>query len=330
MMMNPNTRFFSLPIFVFCLLAALLLTGCASKQPVPVEKRQPDFVGEDYVIVNGVRQPRSALPGTKTTVPQPTASKDVHIVRQGDTLYSIAMQNELNPQDVATWNGISDPSKIAVGQSIRLTPPAGTQTASTVTTAPLHSVPPVGSPPSTTTAATSPTVTESSTFKTAPKAIKEPYSEQKLAAMIADAGAASPTAAQETPTITATATVGGLTWTWPTQGKVVTPFSNTASLKGIDIAGNIGQPVVASAAGRVVYVGSGLRGYGNLVIVKHNDTFLSVYAHNKEILVKQGQQVARGQKIAEMGNSDADQVKLHFEVRENGKPVDPIKYLPAK
>ncbi len=118
-------------------------------------------------------------------------------------------------------------------------------------------------------------------------------------------------------------------WLWPAKGKVVSGFSETANLKGIDIAGTAGDPVIASAAGKVVYVGTGLRGYGKLVIVKHNKTWFSAYAHNREILVKEGQQVTRGQKIAEMGNTDADQVKLHFEIRRLGKPVDPARYLPA-
>ena len=117
-------------------------------------------------------------------------------------------------------------------------------------------------------------------------------------------------------------------WVWPARGKLVTGFSDTANLKGIDIAGTAGQPVLASAAGRVVYAGSGLRGYGKLVIVKHNADYLSAYAHNREILVKEGQQVTKGQKIAEMGNTDSDQVKLHFEIRQRGKPVDPLRFLP--
>ncbi len=119
-----------------------------------------------------------------------------------------------------------------------------------------------------------------------------------------------------------------LDWAWPAKGKIVTAFSETANLKGIDIAGTAGEPVRASAAGRVVYAGDGLRGYGKLIIIKHNNTYLSAYAHNREILVKEGQQVTRGQKIAEMGKTDADQVKLHFEIRRHGKPMDPTKFLP--
>jgi lipoprotein NlpD len=119
-----------------------------------------------------------------------------------------------------------------------------------------------------------------------------------------------------------------LDWAWPAKGKLVGTYSETANLKGIDIAGKAGEPVLASATGKVVYAGTGLRGYGKLIIIKHNNTFLSAYAHNREILVKEGQQVTKGQKIAEMGNSDADQVKLHFEIRRLGKPMDPARYLP--
>lgn len=117
-------------------------------------------------------------------------------------------------------------------------------------------------------------------------------------------------------------------WGMPTQGKLIGQYSESANRKGIDIAGKLGQPVLASAAGKVVYSGSGLRGYGKLIIIKHNKTYLSAYAHNDKVLVKEGQSVTRGQKIAEMGNTDADRVELHFEVRRLGKPVDPAKYLP--
>jgi len=116
---------------------------------------------------------------------------------------------------------------------------------------------------------------------------------------------------------------------WPGNGAVLTGFDEVKN-KGVDIAGNAGDPVLAAAEGKVVYAGSGLRGYGNLIILKHNNTYLTAYAHNQTLLVKEDQTVKRGQKIAEMGNSDADRVKLHFEVRKQGKPVDPTKYLPAR
>jgi len=209
----------------------------------------------------------------------------------------------------------------------------------------------------------------SDAVKTAPKAIKEPYSDQAVRelslaatavpapretlAMTAPPGPRvepapgprteptpepkpdaksdvrpSPPAGSAGNRAPSTSDPDQIDWAWPTKGKIIAGFSDTANLKGIDIGGTAGQAVHASAAGRVVYAGSGLRGYGKLIIIKHNATYLSAYAHNREILVKEGQQVTRGQKIAEMGNTDADQVKLHFEIRRQGKPMDPAKYLP--
>ncbi len=260
--------------------------------------------------------------------------------------------------------------------------------ATTATTAPGATPTPATPGETRTTVASAPASRNSETYKTEPKALKQPYSEhalremQRAAAAAAapgmgavaatpppagagspvasgaaagppaaqsPAGAAAPAAPAAAPPVVATAIPGAtapgasapsdgkgaaadddekLAWVWPATGKIVTGFSDTANLKGIDIAGKSGQPVVASAAGKVVYAGSGLRGYGKLIIIKHNKSYLSAYAHNKEILVKEGQQVARGQKIAEMGNTDADQNKLHFEIRRLGKPMDPLKYLP--
>ena len=121
----------------------------------------------------------------------------------------------------------------------------------------------------------------------------------------------------------------GLGFMWPANGVLIAGFDE-AKNKGLDIGGKAGDPVMAAADGQVVYAGSGLRGYGNLIILKHNNTFLTAYAHNQALLVKEDQKVRKGQKIAEMGKSDADRVKLHFEVRRQGKPVDPAKLLPAR
>lgn len=189
-----------------------------------------------------------------------------------------------------------------------------------------------------------------------PKALRQPYSEQALNAPIvpakaavistppATAAASAPTEAQpadgqaaKAPAVatpepakpTAVATNGDITWAWPTRGKVLSGFNEGGNAKGIDIGGTAGQPILAAAPGKVIYSGSDLRGYGKLVIIKHNATYLSVYAHNSNILVKEGQQVSRGQKIAEMGNTDTDRIKLHFEIRRQGKSVDPANYLPA-
>jgi lipoprotein NlpD len=240
-------------------------------------------------------------------------------------------------------------------------------TAPGVTTTPLRNAPPViesradtqaptssvaGSAPSATAASSGPTARTSDNYKSAPKAVKETYSTDAArdfprtlaaanagtktgdtGAAVAPAGAAAARAESSARAAAAGPAVGSdddhLDWMWPAKGKVVGTFSDTANLKGIDISGTAGAPVVASAAGRIVYAGNGLRGYGKLVIIKHNETYLTAYAHNSEIDVKEGDQVARGQKIAEMGNTDADQVILHFEIRRQGKPMDPLKYLPA-
>jgi len=218
--------------------------------------------------------------------------------------------------------------------------------------------------PATTAAIATPARPGDGALRTSPRAIKEPYSEQALRD-VARSGAQEPvvvarapeTAPRVSPTPTPPAAVPapvvpappaasapapapvpapgpspgddeGLDWVWPAKGKLVAQFSESANLKGIDIAGSAGDPVLASAPGRVVYAGTGLRGYGKLVIVKHNNTYLTAYAHNREILVKEGQNVTRGQKIAEMGSTDADQVKLHFEIRRLGRPMDPLRFLP--
>ena len=151
------------------------------------------------------------------------------------------------------------------------------------------------------------------------------------AAKPADPAVVSETAKTDAPKADAQNKAGDedVDWAWPATGKVITTFNADSNAKGIDIAGTAGQAIIASAPGKVIYSGSDLRGYGKLVIIKHNKTYLSVYAHNSKILVKEGEMVAKGQKIAEMGNTDTDSVKLHFEIRQQGKSVDPAKYLPA-
>jgi lipoprotein NlpD len=181
------------------------------------------------------------------------------------------------------------------------------------------------------------------TAKVEPRGQKVPFSERALAQMASPdpsgpVVAIAPPVAPPTPEVTPPPPTPAepekspgtdnedVDWMWPVKGKVLAPF--TESAKGMDIGGRKGAPVLAAAGGRVVYAGGGLRGYGKLVIIKHNNTWLSAYAHNENILVKEQQDVKKGQKIAEMGSSDTDQVKLHFEVRRQGKPVDPVKILP--
>lgn len=322
----------------YCLSLALclLIAGCSStpRQGPMSNKAMPDRQK------NGVStSPQSQRPG-------------VHIVRKGDTLYSIATSNNINPRDLAAWNNLPDPGAIRIGQEIFLSPegPVGAQ--------PTLFAIQESAPSSSLVAPASPAQIRQDSMampearqpvpvgklKTEPKALKLPYSEQALAQVKSRADTALPvTVVKAAPAIEKTmpAEISTISippaeavrnnaygeWVWPSKGKVSDLFSE--STKGIDIVGMRGQAVTASAGGKVVYSGEGLRGYGKLIIIKHNETYLSAYAHNSKLLVKEGETVIKGQKIAEMGSTDAGLVKLHFEIRKNGKPVDPLKYLPG-
>jgi lipoprotein NlpD len=235
--------------------------------------------------------------GAATVQRQPVTSGQYRVQR-GDTLYSIAFRFGWDWKTLAARNGIVAPYLIHVGQVIRFD--AG-QPARTVvaTSPPVRSVPqPSGRPP---------------LVSRAPAPSKTP----------------AVTPATPKPVLTAQRSATG--WVWPSQGALIGRFSSNGSLnKGIDIAGELGQPVSAASDGSVVYAGSGLRGYGELVIIKHNDTYVSAYGHNRRLLVQEGQRVKAGQTIAEMGSTGADRVKLHFEIRRQGKPVDPLQYLPRR
>lgn len=244
---------------------------------------------------------------------------DSYIVQKGDTLFSIAFNYGFDYHELAESNGIQDPGVISVGQEIRLFPNRA-RTATAVAPAVVKPI--------------------EILLKDQPKLVKYPYSEAAMAQIdkvqeqttpVATTVAKVESTAKPGTATEDSADVGeepALEWGLPTQGKLIGQFSESANRKGIDIAGQLGQPVMASASGKVVYSGSGLRGYGKLIIIKHNNTYLSAYAHNDKVLVKEGQAVSRGQKIAEMGKTDSKEVKLHFEVRRFGKPVDPGKYLP--
>jgi lipoprotein NlpD len=214
-----------------------------------------------------------------------------YAVKPGDTLIRIGLDNGQNWRDIVRWNQIDKPNQIEVGQVLRVIPPtAETQTAAVVR----------------------PVVTGRAQTQAVPP--------------VAEASETKPAVSAPPPEA---ATEDALAWGWPVNGPVLAGFDEVKN-KGLDLGGAAGEPVAAAADGRVVYAGAGLRGYGNLIILKHNNTYLSAYAHNQALLVKEDQAVRKGQKIAEMGNSDADRVKLHFEVRRQGKPVDPSKYLPAR
>jgi lipoprotein NlpD len=235
--------------------------------------------------------------------------RGMYTVRKGDTLLRIALDFGENYRDLVTWNNLANPDDIKVGQVLRVTQPGGERSANVQTQ-------PVPMPP----AANVPRKTE-------PRADKKPYSE----GAVADTrpGAAAPATTPATPAAPAAGDEARLSWMWPSEGRVIATFDDGRN-KGIDIAGKAGQAVVAAGSGKVMYAGSGIRGYGNLVIVKHSNSLLSAYAHNRKIVVKEGDNVAKGQVIAEMGDSDADLVKLHFEIRQQGKPVDPTRFLPVR
>jgi len=283
------------------------------------------------VVDRNMTPPPPAKPATPAE-PAPVARDEsgTYTVKKGDTLIRIALEFGQNYRDLAAWNNLANPDDIKVDQVLRVQPPnssgPGVQTAAVV-------MPPSDSKPV-------PPPAPAAPKKTGPKGDKRPYSESNLAEMQrADSGkpeqvaAINPAPAPAPAPVVAPAAAGAadekLSWMWPADGKVVATFDEGKN-KGVDIAGKAGQQVVAAGAGKVMYAGSGIRGYGNLVIVKHSDTLLSAYAHNRTIVVKEGQTVNKGQMIAEMGDSDTDSVKLHFEIRQLGKPVDPSKFLPNR
>lgn len=241
------------------------------------------------------RSPRTGVPSAAVTPPpgQENAGKPgYYSVRPGDTLTRIGLEQGQSPRDLARWNALDNPHLIEVGQVLRVAPPGKDP----VVPSPGVTVTPVPAP-----------------------AVDARVKPRPLNGKATDG--AKP--------ITGLTDGEELAFAWPVGGALLERFDETRN-KGVDIAGKAGDPVLASADGRVVYAGAGLRGYGNLVILKHNNTYLTAYAHNQMLLVKEDQTVRQGQKIAEMGSSDADRVKLHFEVRRQGKPVDPLKFLPSR
>lgn len=306
----------------FSLIPLLLLAGCASQAPAPVIDRTPMPVRTAPAAASSALTPGS--PGTYT-------------VKRGDTLYRIALDQGQDYRDVASWNNITNPASIKEGQVLRVTPP-GAETNGSTTVQPIATGSMVESRP----LGTAPVVAavSSDSVRREPKVNKEPYSDaaydrlQKPGEPVATK-AADPVKPSETkpaePAVAPAIGPDDVAWAWPSPGKLLAPF-NDASNKGLDLVGKAGDAVQAAGDGKVVYAGAGLRGYGQLVIVKHNGTFLSAYAHNQKILVKEGEQVKRGQKIAELGNTDSENgvFKLHFEIRRQGKPVDPMGYLPKR
>ena len=269
------------------LCALALATGCATRpDSAPVVDRSPP---------SGISRPSAAT--TPSRVATKPDDKDYYTVQRGDTLYSIALEHGADYREVADWNGLDDPTRIYVGQQLRVTEPpsrAGVQVGAVRSQSRIEARPLGGGPARTEAAAAARPKPEPSA---APEAAARPG-------------------------------VAASDFIWPAKGKVIAGFAQPRS-KGIDIDGKPGDPIVAAAGGRVTYTGSGIPGLGKLVVIKHDNGFITVYAHNRDILVKEQQAVARGQKIAELGATDSDRPKLHFQIRRGASPVDPMRYLPG-
>lgn len=312
---------------LMAVIAIVALAGCTTAtRQAPVEDRskatRPPAVAS--VPAPAATPAPAPLPGAEN------AGKPGHYtVKPGDTLLRIALDNGQNWRDVARWNNLDNPNLVEVGQVLRVVPPAPVAW-------------PAPAPAADPTAATARAVPGAGRVESRPldgKAASVPAGPVVAAAPMAAPPTPPPSTPPAPPPAPAAAAGDGaaaardstedLVWIWPASGTVVAGFDEGRN-KGLTIAGKAGDPVLAAGDGRVVYAGSSLRGYGNLVIVKHNEVFLTAYAHNQVLLVKDDQVVRRGQKIAEMGSTDAERVQLHFEIRRQGKPVDPAKLLPPR
>jgi len=325
------------------LLAGAMLAGCGTMR--------------SSVVVEPAPGVKSGTPVTPARTPIPGGS---YVVNQGDTLYSIAFRKGVDFRDLAQWNGIAAPYTIWPGQALTLSPPsakgaaagagqvAGTAAAAApaapaapvfepVAATPEPAPEPVAStpvpPPAPTAAAPAstpaPPPVSTATQPSTPVASAAKPAEVPVAGVPAPATVPPPA-----PVVPATSggskSVGGVSWRWPADGSLVGRFQSGDAIPGIEIAGKPGDPVRAAADGVVVYSGNGLVGYGELVIIKHNDSFLSAYGHNRKRLVKEGQKVSAGQQIAEMGSTGTTRNELEFQIRKDGNPVDPLGYLPSR
>ena len=317
--------------------AVLAMSGCGIERSSVVVTRSP-----------GTYEPARAA----TPPPPPGGS---YRVSKGDTLYSIAFRNKVDFRDLASWNGIASPYTIWPGQDLRLSPPdqgrAAPAAAPVVVATPPPSTthattpPPAGQPgfaPVTENDAAPPPAVVSApapaTTTNTPVVVAGKPAESVVPPVVAPSAPASqPPAPVENPPAStpivatgATRSAGGIAWRWPADGSLIKKFSSSDAIPGIEVAGKAGDPVRAAADGVVVYSGNGLVGYGELVIIKHSDSFLSAYGHNRKRLVKEGEKVKAGQTVAEMGSTGAARDELQFQIRRDGNPVDPLQYLPPK
>jgi lipoprotein NlpD len=285
--------------------AAIGLFACANTpHRAPVEERSAT-PRATVAAASPALAPASAPDAGKAVVPETGSRPGYYTVKPGDTLIRIGLDNGQNWKDLVRWNNLDNPNLIEVGQVLRVVAPGVDPSAATsrpvastrVEPRPLESRPATTTPAAAAAASAPPLATSAAASATAPLVPRDADDD--------------------------------VSWGWPVAGPVAIPFDDSRN-KGLVFRGKAGDPVLAAADGRVVYAGSGLRGYGNLVILKHNATYLTAYAHNQALLVKDDQTVRKGQKIAEMGSTDADSVQLHFEIRKQGKPIDPAKLLPSR
>lgn len=325
------------------LVVTLLLAACGTmRSSVVVEPAAGGYY--DHHPAAGAAVPaRTPIPGGS------------YAVMKGDTLYSIAFRKGVDFRDLAQWNGVAAPYTIWPGQRLTLSPPAKSAVAAVVATpghaggAPVASVPPASSaplfepvaaptapPPANPSAATAttnvPATSSASLPPSARPAVPAVAATATTVVPVAGVPAVAPAAMPPPAPVAAGASraVSGVQWRWPADGSLAGRFQSGDAIPGIEIAGKSGDPVRAAADGVVVYSGNGLVGYGELVIIKHNDSFLSAYGHNRKRLVKEGQRVSGGQQIAEMGSTGSTRNELEFQIRKDGNPVDPLGYLPPR
>lgn len=307
-----------------------VLAGCASGPPAPVVDLSIGGSSRASTTDNSVANPQ-------------VQTHDTYRVVAGDTLYSIAFRRGLDYRELAKWNAIASPYRIGVGQLLRLQPAQTAQNAQPEPGLAITEAAPERAVAATVTPLTVTTLPASATRSTVAASgesviASDPVSPPNVPATPVnsvvqappDEAVVAPPPAPQPAAKVAELNVGGVTWRWPSDGKVINTYvDGDQTRQGLDIAGKAGDPVRAAAAGEVVYSGNGLIGYGELIIVKHNSSFLSAYAHNRKRLVKEGEHVIAGQQIAQMGSTASSRDELHFEIRKNGKPVNPLDYLPA-
>ena len=296
MYMHPF--FSSFPYLRFtALLTLFFVSGCIGfgrSVPAPVEERNTGKAKSTSTPSPQKNTPTAVSPSESpkvASIAEITNKPGYYTVKPGDTLIRIGLDHGQNWRDIIRWNNIENPNVIDVGQVLKIAPPAADPSQEVAVAKPVQ----LGT-----------------VSNTAEEKKNTPAVEQPSASSVRNEGSDD-----------------SFQLIWPAQGPVSSSFDDSKN-KGIDISGKNGDPVLAAADGKVVYSGAGLRGYGNLIIVKHSNTYLTAYAHNQTLLVREDQSVKKGQKIAEMGNSDSEQVKLHFELRRLGKPVDPVKFLPQR